>query len=82
MDMAGELNKQYAIDRIHRAYRDRVAELAETRGYDRDWLATWFEQFALLRVCEQRMHFNLASWFAWQDVEALFWKPASGDGAN
>ena len=80
--VAGKLNEPRGmpIDRIHRAYRERCCDFAEAFGYDENYIATYFEEFALMRVFEQGMHKNLAAFVAWQDVQACFCKQAeTGD---
>lgn len=80
--VAGKLNKQDAIDRIHRAYREKCIDFATEFGYDIERIAGWFEQCAFMRVREQGMHFNLASWMAMRDVCDCFWKPGSAETSN
>ncbi len=69
------------MERIHRAYREPCAEFADALGWDRESIAHWFEQFALLRMREQNMPSNLAAWMAMRDVRAFFWKPG-GEGTE
>ncbi len=75
--VAGQTNKQHATERIHRAYRDRLLEMADTFGFEREYLAMWFEQFTLMRQREQSMERNLAAFCAWQDLEGFFMKQGS-----
>lgn len=82
MNVAGKLNepRRLPIDRIHRAYREGVVDFAESFGYDENYIATYFEEFTLMREFEQGMAKNLAAFVAWQDVQACFCKQAeTGD---
>lgn len=62
------------IDRVHRAYRESIREMADSYGFDAQWLATHFEWFTCCRQYEQGMPRNLAAFCAWQDVQAAFLK--------
>lgn len=76
--MAGTPSK-LPIDRIHRAYREGVVEFCEAYGFDENWIATHFEQFAFMRIREQGMGKHLAAFMAWQDVQACFQKQGAED---
>lgn len=78
--MAGKTQrKPTPIERMHRAYREEVEDMADSFGFDADWLATHFEWFTCMRQFEQDMPRNLAAFMAWRDVQASFLKQGTSE---
>lgn len=53
-------------------YRAACAQFASDLGWDKGSTYHWWEQFALLRMQEQRWPRPLAEWMAMRDLRAFF----------
>lgn len=54
------------------AYKRACATFADDLGWDKGTTYDWWQQFALMRIVEQRWPRALAEWMAMHDVRAFF----------